>query len=585
MAATKYSNHGDAEKEEDCRETVRLRSRVPLQSPFHMCVLRAFVSVVYACLGLVYIRVVSCRIEVEGFSLGEVSNVKTLLRFAAVFTILITGASASERPNIVVILADDLGYGDVACYNPESKIPTPNLDTMAGAGIRFTDAHSPSAVCSPTRYALLTGTYAWRSALKSSVLWPWDGPLIEEGTPTLPGMLRDAGYDTACIGKWHLGWDWATKDGSRPNDTIPLGKWDVKVRGPLGDSIDFTRPIANGPTTRGFDYYFGDDVPNFPPYCFIENDRLLGLPDRAKPEEMFGSPGPMVEGWDLTKVMPALAEKAVAFIKAKPDEAPFNRKADAPFFLYLPLTAPHNPVAPAAQFIGKSGAHRYGDFVFQTDWFVGEVIKALEETGLRENTLVIFTSDNGSPANDGENMGGKNGSVLAYGHNPSYIYRGMKADIWEGGHRVPFIAQWPGRIPAGATSEEIISHVDLMATIAAVADTPLPDRAALDSYNILSALNGEKGAAPIREAAVHHSIHGMFAIRQGQWKLIEGKGSGGWTTGGENDSPGQLYDLERDPGETVNVYQSHPEVVKRLGALLDSYRDSGRSVPKNTLAN
>ena len=505
---------------------------------------------------------------------------KTLLLLTTVFTVLATGASALERPNIVVILADDLGYGDVACYNPDSKIPTPNLDTMAGAGIRFTDAHSPSAVCSPTRYALLTGTYAWRSALKSSVLWAWDAPLIEPTTPTLPGMLREAGYDTACIGKWHLGWDWPTKDGSRPNDSISLGNWDGKVRGPLGDTIDFTRPVANGPTTRGFGYYFGDDVPNFPPYCFIENDRLLGLPDRPKPEDMFGAPGPMVEGWDLAKVMPALAEKAVAFIKAKSGEAPFNRKADAPFFLYLPLTAPHTPVAPAAQFIGKSGAHRYGDFVYECDWFVGEVMKALEETGLKESTLVIFTSDNGSPANDGENMDGKNGTVLAYGHNPSHIYRGMKADIWEGGHRVPFIAQWPGKIPAGATSQEVICHVDLMTTVAAITGAPLSDHAAPDSYNILPAIRGESLTVPIREATVHHSIHGMFAIRQGQWKFIEGQGSGGWTPGGEDGTPGQLYDLERDPGETANLYLDHPAIVKRLRDLLDTYRKSGRSVSR-----
>lgn len=505
---------------------------------------------------------------------------KTLLLLTAVFTALVTGASASDRPNIVVILADDLGYGDVACYNPDSKIPTPSLDAMAGAGIRFTDAHSPSAVCSPTRYALLTGTYAWRSALKSSVLWAWDGPLIEEGTQTLPGMLKDAGYDTACIGKWHLGWDWPTKDGSRPNDVVPMGKWDEAIRGPLGDTIDFLKPVAHGPTTRGFDYYFGDDVPNFPPYCFIENDSLLGVPDIPKPDSMFGSPGPMVAGWDLTKVLPTLTERAVTYIKAPSSVDAFQRRAGAPFFLYLSLTSPHNPVAPSSEFIGKSGAHRYGDFVVQTDWVVGQVIEALKDAGVYENTLVIFTSDNGSPANDGENMGGKPGSVLAYGHNPSHIYRGMKADIWEGGHRVPFIAQWPGKLPAGATSKEIICHVDLMATLSSLTGAPLLDNAARDSYNILPAMRGEALAAPIREATVHHSIHGMFAIRQGAWKLIDGQGSGGWTPGGEEEAPGQLYNLEQDPGETKNAYQAHPEIVQRLGALLETYRARGRSVSR-----
>lgn len=505
---------------------------------------------------------------------------KTLLRLATVFMFLVTVAAASDRPNIVVILADDLGYGDVACYNPQSKIPTPNLDAMAAAGIRFTDAHSPSAVCSPTRYALLTGAYAWRSALKSSVLWSWDGPLIAEGTQTLPGMLKDAGYDTACIGKWHLGWDWATKDGSRPNDTIPMGKWDEGVRASLGYSIDLVKPVAQGPTTRGFDYYFGDDVPNFPPYCFIENDTLLGVPDIPKPAAMFGSPGPMVKGWDLAGVLPALMERAVTYIREPSSVATIQRRAGRPFFLYLSLTSPHNPVAPAPEFIGKSGAHRYGDFVVETDWVVGRVMEALKVSGALENTLVIFTSDNGSPANDGENMSGKPGSVLAYGHNPSHIYRGMKADIWEGGHRVPFIAQWPGKIPAGATSKEIICHVDLMATLAAITGTPLHDDAAPDSYNIEPALRGEVLAGPIREATVHHSIQGMFAIRQGPWKLIEGQGSGGWTPGGDDGTPGQLYNLEQDPGETTNAYAEHPDIVKRLSNLLDTYRESGRSVSR-----
>ncbi len=505
---------------------------------------------------------------------------KSLALLVTALFALATVAAPSERPNIVVILADDLGYGDVACYNPDSRIPTPNLDAMAASGIRFTDAHSPSAVCSPTRYALLTGTYAWRSALKSSVLWAWDGPLIEEGAQTLPGMLRDAGYDTACIGKWHLGWDWATKDGSRPNDVIPMGKWDEAVRGPLGDRIDLLKPVANGPTTRGFDYYFGDDVPNFPPYCFIENDRLLGVPDIPKPKDMFGSPGPMVKGWDLTRVLPTLTERAVTYITAPSSVATFQRRADAPFFLYLSLTSPHNPVAPAPEFTGKSGAHRYGDFVVETDWVVGRVMEALKAAGELENTLVIFTSDNGSPANDGENMGGKPGSVLTYGHNPSHIYRGMKADIWEGGHRVPFIAQWPGRIPAGANSKEIICLVDLMATLSSLTGAQLADNAAPDSYDILPALlSGEEMATPIREATVHHSINGMFAIRQGKWKLIEGQGSGGWTRGGEDGAPGQLYDLDQDPSESSNAYAAQPEVTSRLSALLGRYRESGRSAP------
>lgn len=483
-------------------------------------------------------------------------------------------------PNIVVILADDLGYGDLACLNPESKIQTPRLDAMAEAGIRFTDAHSPSAVCSPTRYGLLTGTYAWRSRLKTSVLWPWDEPLIEPGTQTLPGMLKDAGYNTACIGKWHLGWTWATTDSSSINDVLPLGQWDKDIRATWSDKIDFTKPVAAGPTTRGFQYYFGDDVPNFPPYCYFENDRLLGVPDRPKPDAMFGSPGPMVEGWDLVAVMPTLTEKAVAYIKAAPGEAPFNKEAGKPFFLYLPLTAPHAPVAPAPEFIGKSAAHRYGDFVAEVDWTAGRVLDALAETGVLENTLVIFTSDNGSPAGDGEGMRPTPRTVLKYGHNPSYIYRGIKADIWDGGHRVPFIAQWPGHVPAGAVSHETLCLTDVMATVAALTGATLAKDAARDSYNLLPVLEGANTFAPTREATVHHSINGMFAIRQGPWKFIDGQGSGGWTKGiEENAPPGQLYNLASDPGETKNLFAEHPEIVERLAVLLERYKTEGRSVP------
>jgi len=509
-----------------------------------------------------------------------------LLRVGVVYLLLLVAAfrmeadAQSPLPNIVIILADDLGFGDLSCQNPASKISTPRLDALASGGIRFTDAHAPSSVCSPTRYALLTGTYAWRSRLQRSVLWPWDGPLIDEDTQTLPGMLRAAGYNTACIGKWHLGWDWATRDGSSINDVLPIGTWEQEIRSTWADKIDFTQVLGGGPVTRGFDYYFGDDVPNFPPYCFIENDRLQGTPDRPKPEAMFGAPGPMVEGWDLTAVMPTLTEKAVAYIHANPGQAPFDKKMGQPFFLYLPLTAPHTPIAPTDAFIGKSAAHRYGDFVAEVDWTVGQVVDALKAAGQLENTLLIFTSDNGSPARDGENMAGPPGSVLAYGHRPSAIYRGMKADIWEGGHRVPFIAYWPGHVPAGAISNEIISLTDVMATVARITGASLAMDAARDSYNILPALQGAQTFAPIREATVHHSINGIFAIRQGVWKYIEGKGSGGWSKDIEADAPeGQLYNLAEDPGETKNLYRDNPETVVRLKALLDRYKTEGRSVP------
>ncbi|MCF6283800.1 MAG: arylsulfatase [Candidatus Hydrogenedentes bacterium] len=492
-------------------------------------------------------------------------------------------SSNAQRPNIIIILADDMGFGDVACQNPDSKIPTPFLDKLATQGMRFTDAHSPSAVCTPTRYSLLTGTYAWRSALKRSVLWPWDAPLIDEDTLTLPQMLSEQGYTTACIGKWHLGWNWPTTDGSAINDIIPLGKFDNKIRNPWHEKVDFSKSLAGGPTARGLGYYFGDDVPNFPPYGFIENDRMLALPKVPKPEPMFGLPGPMVEGWDLTAVMPTLAKKAVDFIKAPARQAPFGKKANAPFFLYLSLTAPHTPIAPTEEFIGKSGAHRYGDFVNEVDWLVGQVMDALSATGQEENTLLIFTSDNGSPGRDGENMNGKPNTVRAYGHNPSHIYRGIKADIWEGGHRVPFIARWPKRIAAASASDEVITHTDFMATCAALTGATFPQDAARDSYNLLPLLLGEEQTEPLREATVHHSINGMFAIRQGDWKFIDGKGSGGWSgKGAAGAPPVQLFNLAKDPREEHNLQEQHPDIVQRLSALLARYKRDGRSAIRPT---
>lgn len=494
-----------------------------------------------------------------------------LMLYAAALVLLSSVRVEAETPNIVIILADDMGYGDLNCQNPESKIPTPNLDRLAAQGMRFTDAHSPSAVCTPTRYSLLTGNYAWRTSLQRSVLWPWDPPLIDASTLTLPQMLKNKGYATACIGKWHLGWDWPTKDGGSFVEELARHKDVSAYREALNHRIDFSKPIGNGPTTRGFDYYFGDDVPNFPPYVFIEDDRTLGIPNQPKPESMFGRAGLMVDDWDLSAVMPVITEKAVDYIR---------QTHDTPFFLYLPYTAPHAPIVPAEEFIGKSGAHRYGDFVVEVDWSVGEILRALEEFGHADNTLVIFTSDNGSPQRDGTNAQGRVGSVHKYGHHPSHIYRGKKSDIWEGGHRIPFIARWPERIPAGTISNEIICQVDLMSTIAAITNTTLPATAAVDSYDIGSALFGQGNETPIREALVHHSINGMFAIRQGDWKLIDGRGSGGWTSGGKDDpAPGQLYHLSDDPGETKNRYTEHPVIVDRLRALLSRYRETPTSLP------
>ncbi len=488
-----------------------------------------------------------------------------------------------NRPNIIYILADDLGSGDLSCFNAESKISTPNIDKLASQGISFTDAHSGSAVCTPTRYGILTGRYAWRSRLQKAVLWPWDEPLIDKDRTTVPEFLKSKGYNTACIGKWHLGWDWPTKDGTKINDTVAIGEWDSRNRDQFGKKIDFTQKIENGPVTRGFDYYFGDDVPNFAPYCFIENDKTVGLPEEEKPADMFGTPGPMLAGWKLDAVMPTLTKKAVGYIKTNAGSNSDVKKHD-PFFLYFALTAPHTPIAPTEEFKNKSRAGAYGDFVQQVDWTVGQVMLALEKSGQAENTLIIFTSDNGSPGRDGTNMGGPPNSVKKYGHNSSYIYRGIKADIWEGGHRVPFIARWPGKIKPDTKSEEVICLTDLFATCAAILTEKLPDNVAEDSYNILPALKSEKYDHPIRKATVHHSINGSFAIRQGKWKLELCPLSGGWSgtikNAAEQDLPMiQLYDLSKDIGEQKNLQAQYPEVVHRLTNLLKDYVAKGRSTP------
>ncbi len=489
--------------------------------------------------------------------------------------------TGAVRPNIVIVLADDLGYGDPRCYNADSKIETPNIDRLAAQGMRFVDAHSPSAVCSPTRYGLLTGRYSWRTALKRLVLWPWDGPLIAPDRLTMGSMLQAEGYDTACIGKWHLGWTWHDAQGNAldVNADIAIGVFNNSRRLPWAARIDFSKPVTGGPTERGFDTYFGDDVPNFPPYCWIENGRLLGTPDRPKPDTMYGNAGPMVEGWDLAAVMPELTRRAVEYIDGR-------KGMDEPFFLYMPLTAPHTPIAPNEQFKGKSAAGLYGDWVQEVDWSLGEVMAALERNGLADNTLLVFTSDNGSPARDGTNMGGPAGSVKRFGHHPSGPWRGMKADIWEGGHRVPFIARWPGRVAAGTTSEEQIVLTDLMRTVAQIVGHELPEGSAEDSYDLGPALFGGDRTEPIRDHIIHHSHSGVFAIRVGDMKLILGKGSGGFTafTPAEDAPPGQLYDLAADPGEANNLWLEKPEVVAQLTELLRKYQAGTRTHPPSEVA-
>ncbi len=479
-----------------------------------------------------------------------------------------------KKPNIVIILADDLGYGDPQIYNVESKIPTPNIDQLASEGIRFTDAHTPSSVCTPTRYGLLTGRYAWRTDLKKSVLWMWDRPLIEIDRLTFPKMLKSKNYNTACIGKWHLGWRWPSNRGDGfMNDTIAIGDYSLKDRNELWEKIDFSKPLGGGPLEAGFDYYFGDDVPNFAPYTFFENNRLVKIPNIMKPLDMYGGPGPMSEGWKLEDVMPTITKRAVKYIEDKSRE-------NQPFYLNFTLTAPHTPIAPTDNFKGKSEAGLYGDFVHEVDWSVGEIISALKKTGEFENTILIFTSDNGSPQRDGENMGGAIASVKKYGHDPSRPWKGMKADIWEGGHRVPFIASWPKRIKANTVSDQVICLTDIIFTVASILGIEKGKDQMEDSFDISPILFGKESA--VRESIIHHSIDGTFAIRKGNWKLILGKDSGGFSKslkieGIPVKTKGQLYDLSKDQFENDNLYAKLPSKVNELTLLINQHKKLGAS--------
>ncbi len=478
---------------------------------------------------------------------------------------------AAELPNIVYILADDLGYGDLGCYNTESKIPTPRLDQFAREGMLFTDAHSPSSVCTPTRYALLTGRYAWRTRLQRNVLGPWDGPLIAPDRLTVGKLLQQHGYATACIGKWHLGQTYVTTDG-----TPPIGGTKNAL-----SNVDFSQPIIDGPVARGFDHYFGTIVPNYPPYCFIENDRTVGIPSIPTTVGNFNIPGPMVPGWKLEDILPGLTSQAVKWVED-------GAKTKKPFFLFLSLTSPHYPVLPAREFVGSTKVGAYGDFVHQTDWTVGQVLDALERAGVAENTLVIFTSDNGAEIT-GEVKPGMYDRVQQFAHRSSGELRGAKRDAWEGGHRVPFIARWPGKIQIGTVSDETMCHVDFMATVAAILGEKLPDNAAEDSMNVLPVLLGERPSAPIREATVLHSAQGKFAIRKGDWVLIDApngddngaRGEPRWLKDERNyidhTHLGELFNLREDLAQRHNLYAEKPELVRELKALLEKHKHEGRS--------
>ncbi|MDO6602856.1 sulfatase family protein [Arenibacter palladensis] len=480
------------------------------------------------------------------------------------------------KPNIVIIYADDMGYGDLHAQNPDSKIPTPNLDQLASEGMRFTDAHSSSGICSPSRFALLTGTYHWRRQF--SIVGAFGEPFFDKSDVTLPQVLKDIGYQTACIGKWHLGWNWKFKN--EPSGEVKQSGKKIGFYRP--QDIDWSQSITGGPLDRGFDYYFGDGTINFPPYAWIENDSFIQLPKSVMDSDNVGfdieegkwefRPGPKVEGWNPYEVLPRLTKKTVEWIRRQD-----NKK---PFFLYFALPSPHAPIIPNEEFKGKSAAGPYGDFMFQTDWVAGEVLKALKEKGLEENTIVIFSADNGPERYAFER-------AEKYGHFSMGKFRGLKRDVWEGGHHVPFIVKWPNHIKPGSVSKEVISQVDIMGTLASITNASLPSKAAPDSYNLTPLLLGKAYSSPLREATVHNTFEEIWGLRKGKWLYINGP-SGEHSNMPESfkelrgyedfESDGLLFDMAIDSEQTNNLYDQYPEIILDMQGILERYQQQGYSV-------
>lgn len=502
---------------------------------------------------------------------------KHATRFIAALLTLICAAThtLAAPPNIIVVLCDDLGYGDLRCLNPAGKIATPHLDRLASEGVTFTDAHTGSSVCTPTRYGLMTGRYCWRTKLQSFVLGGLSPRLIEPDRLTIASLLKQQGYYTGCVGKWHLGMNWVLKPGGTVTE---LG---IEPREQVWN-VDYSQPIADGPNAVGFDYYYGISASlDMVPYTYIENNRVTKLPTEDRDFPLFMGrearrcrQGPTAPGFEVEDVLPELTRKAIEYVDGRASDA----KQGKPFFLYLPLASPHTPIAPSKEWREKSGLNFYGDFVMETDAAIGKLLAALDRNGLRENTIVVVTSDNGcSPSADYPEL-------LSKGHNPSFHFRGHKADIFEGGHRVPFIVRWPAKAPAGKQSSQVVCLTDMLATCAEALDVKVADNAGEDSFSFLPSLLDPTKSSQ-RKSIVHHSINGSFAIREGNWKLALCGDSGGWsdprpnTPAAKNLPPVQLFDLASDIGEQNNQQATQPEVVNRLTALLDQFVTSGRSTP------
>jgi arylsulfatase A len=489
--------------------------------------------------------------------------------YSLFFSIALTiSASAEKQPNVLILYADDMGFGDLAIQNSDSKIPTPNLDQLAREGIRFTDGHSSSGICTPSRFALLTGRHHWRDF--HGIVNAFGGSVFKPERLTMPEMFKDKGYATAAIGKWHLGWDW---------DAIRTKK------GASFDAFDWTKTIPDGPLAHGFEHYFGDTVINFPPYCWIEDDRVPKAPDTMMDEKKWKPikegkwecrPGPMVTGWDPYENIPTLTKRGVEYVKAQ-------AKSEKPFFLYFAYPAPHAPIIPNDEFDGMSKAGPFGDFVCEVDDSCGQILRALKESGQQENTIVVFTADNGPE---------KYAYVRdeKFDHWSAAPFRGLKRDIYEGGHHVPFVVRWPGVAKAGVVSDALVSQIDLMATFASVLGFSLPEtNAAEDSHDILPLLKGTAGDA-IRTTHVHNTKKGSYAIRHYEWLLVEDKN--GYVSGRsdawekkhgyakDDKLDVELYDLKADPGQRKNLAAAHPKKVAELRTLLKKIQEEGHSAPR-----
>ncbi|MBM4156112.1 MAG: arylsulfatase [Lentisphaerae bacterium] len=489
---------------------------------------------------------------------------------------------AADRPNILLILADDLGYGDVGCYNDRARVPTPNIDRLAREGMRFTDAHSPATVCTPTRYSLMTGQMAFRVPRGGTVFTGVGGPsLIEPGRLTLPAMLRANGYATACVGKWHVGLTFRDRDG-RP---VPDNGVEAVRR------VDFSRRIEGGPLDHGFDRFFGTACCPGTDwlYAFIEGDRVpvppAGPIDRSRlPRHPYADDcraGLIATNFPMEEIDLVFLGKSREFLESHVRNTPGK-----PFFLYHATQAVHLPSFAAGSFQGKTRAGPHGDFIHELDFVVGELLATLGKLGVAGDTLVIFTSDNGPETTSVIRM------RADHDHDGARPWRGMKRDGWEGGHRVPLLVRWPGRVKPGTTSAQPASLTDVMATVAGIVGADLPDDSAEDSFTMLPALLGQD-RGPIRPYLLQQSFAGAryLSIRRGPWKYLDHAGSGGNnyeknpglrpfilpdTAPG---APGQLYNVETDPGETRNLYHERPEIVRELKALLDRAKASGRSRP------